>query len=492
MSTIERLLPHAHQYPEGIISDEGLPKPPFSKGLPVCWERKATSPVAPVYNLPWVVNTDGPTTHMQLNEFIFGESERSALFIAECGIDPSYPFYYYEIRIIFTRRLQSDPSRIIYTKNGAILGGSRFIDELELKKILRPAVNLVWDNVKKPAPIYTRISTNLGQHKFTFDLSTFTEKPEWRKFRHGAMLLPIEVVAIIATFAALATTDDTAGLSRLAMVFHTWAKICRPVMYERIQVRSVVQLHRLHTIFRSLSVLHLPHEVHIGGEVARPVTAPSMALVLSSLGHHLRQSQCISWSGTRMPGDDVAAHIQEAPPRVETGISALLRPLRNLDSLHLCRIKFQSLTQLFRVFRGLPRVREIHLKDIELLKAPERYYWPPSLILTELQVLKIVDCSIPPLAIPALVSLGIWGMPGSSALQQRRELNGISPHYHDEHAVLQIAQVLGHLHTLLGENAGQMQCIFNLGGRQLEEGQTTEYMSGKIPQPPERAVKMLI
>ncbi|EKM53949.1 uncharacterized protein PHACADRAFT_257457 [Phanerochaete carnosa HHB-10118-sp] len=324
------------------------------------------------------------------------------------------------------------------------------------------------------------ISANFGQHEFTLDYCHFTENyfsQRRRKFCHDATSLPMEIVTMIATFAAPAAKNDTKILGKYAMVCSTWEKVCRPSMYERIHIWSVVQLHRLHTIFRSPSVQHLPREVCVGGEVTRSVTAPSLALVLSSLGHCLQRSRYIDWSKTRA-GTNVAVHIREAPPRIEAAISALLRPLRNLGSLHLDRIEFQTLTQLFRIIRGLPRVRDVQLEHVEVQKAPGRSYWPPSLILTELQVLRIIDCSIPAPAIPALVSLGIRGTPSSnSILQRRRTLNGISLRDDDEHAMLQIAQALGHLHTLPGDYAGhgRVRCIFDLGGG--GEDQVAEYMS---------------
>ncbi|EKM53950.1 uncharacterized protein PHACADRAFT_257459 [Phanerochaete carnosa HHB-10118-sp] len=106
MSTLESLLPHARRYLEGMILDEGLPRPLFRGRLPECWERKATSTTASVFSL---VNADGLAIDVGLNVFKFQDGESSALYITEGGIDSSYPFYYYEVRItVVMNHLQSN------------------------------------------------------------------------------------------------------------------------------------------------------------------------------------------------------------------------------------------------------------------------------------------------------------------------------------------------------------------------------------------------
>ncbi|EKM53947.1 uncharacterized protein PHACADRAFT_257451, partial [Phanerochaete carnosa HHB-10118-sp] len=155
-------------------------------------------------------------------------------------------------------------------------------------------------------------------------------------------------------------------------------------------------------------------------------------LVLSSLGRHLRQAELISFPESVYGESKIVC----APPWIESRIPALLRPLRKLVSLTMIYVQFKSLTQLLNIIRSLPQIRDLHLKRVEILQAPRHFFWPPSVVLTELQIFRLEECRVPTHVIPALISLGIQGKPSfisSPATPSRhlRQLNGILLHYDD-------------------------------------------------------------
>ncbi|EKM53951.1 uncharacterized protein PHACADRAFT_257463 [Phanerochaete carnosa HHB-10118-sp] len=256
-------------------------------------------------------------------------------------------------------------------------------------------------------------------------------------------------------------------------------------MFEPLKIESVVKLHRLDAIFRSSRALHLPREVRVSGRSDQlghnSDKPPSFALVLSSFGIHLHQAELISLFESRYSSSEMIC----APPWIETRIQALLRPLRELVSLNMDDLEFKSLTQFLRIIRGLPRIRDISLKKIKVLLAPQHFFWPPSVTLTELQTFQVQECQVPTYAILALTSLGILGKPSSSsslavALQHRQRANGIPLHHDDEDAILQIAQALGHLHTSFDNDAKPETSRYSLTLNGNQGQKTTRYLEGEI------------
>lgn len=264
----------------------------------------------------------------------------------------------------------------------------------------------------------------------------------------------------------------------------------------------MVQLHRLHAIYNSAGPRHLPHKLDIGPEHEEQPEDdkenPSLALVLSTLGLHLQQAGSVN---IRTPCHDAAGFVKqlEAPPRFETAISALLRPLHDITLLNLHSVIFRSLTQLLRIIRGLPQIQHIDLSWITVMQASENLYWPASLALTELQEIKMCCCFMPASAISAFISLAFRGKPNlmfesptrADIVQYcpRRFGDGYHDYSHRIHhddaiAVLQIVQALGrHLCTPLNHtNDSAKPCMFEVMDMDLdmEVEEPRTYLSGEV------------
>lgn len=97
MSPLENLLPYARSYLEGIILDRDLPQPLRDCAeLPECWETM----FFPLTRARFV--TSDRLEISQKLDAPQGEEEES--YVAECGVDPLYPFYYYEVSFVKTPR----------------------------------------------------------------------------------------------------------------------------------------------------------------------------------------------------------------------------------------------------------------------------------------------------------------------------------------------------------------------------------------------------
>lgn len=179
------------------------------------------------------------------------------------------------------------------------------------------------------------------------------------------------------------------------------------MMFERLYIEIVVQLHCLDIVFKFAKILKPPHQVGIGRYLDEALDnespTPSLALVLSSVSHYLRQTNNVRHIGDGYKG----AVMQKAPPQIETAASALLRLLKHLTHLELYYVKFKSITQLLGVIRAQLHIQNIFLDSIEVLQAIERFYWPPSLVLTKLQDFLVRCCVVSTNAIPVFLSLAL-------------------------------------------------------------------------------------
>ncbi|EKM56478.1 uncharacterized protein PHACADRAFT_207706 [Phanerochaete carnosa HHB-10118-sp] len=243
------------------------------------------------------------------------------------------------------------------------------------------------------------------------------------------------------------------------MVSRVWAKICRPNLFNIVLVRTTTQLRRLQVIFKAADPVHSPPIVVIGAERAplHSVQVPSLALALSSLGRNLQQVESLEWAKPR----SLADRVQEAPPRFETAVSALLRPLRRLDSLQISHVEFKSLRQLLCIIRAHPQIAHIDLTCISVLQGFERSYWPPSVVLNELNIFTMVDCRIPVRTLPTFLSLAFRGRLDSSTTSRGLRTFGdaiFDPDPDDLNALGEIARVIIELHALMSDANDRGQC----------------------------------
>lgn len=247
------------------------------------------------------------------------------------------------------------------------------------------------------------------------------------------------------------------------------------MMFERLHIRTVVQLHRLDMILKSAQIVKPPHAVGIGSyEYGLPdikTRIPSLVLVLSSVGHHLRQTNNVQYWGDRTRSGVV---IQEAPPRVQAAAAALLRPLQHLNHLVLYDMKFKTLTQLLGVIRAQPQIQSVELHNIQVLQATERFHWPPSLTLENLQRFFVEGCRVPTNSILTFLSFALAGNPnflpsptGVTSHYWPQCLGGpknsCGMHSDDVNALRQIVQALGrHLCSPLNHADSPGTCILNI------------------------------
>ncbi|EKM53912.1 uncharacterized protein PHACADRAFT_257408 [Phanerochaete carnosa HHB-10118-sp] len=249
------------------------------------------------------------------------------------------------------------------------------------------------------------------------------------------------------------------------------------MMFSELHIGTLAQLRRLCVILKTAKISNPPHKVHINPDrYSQPedhkLPIPSLALALSSLGLHLRQTSNIlcNYCDSYLP--DIFA-IREAPPRIEAAVSALLRPLQHLTHLHLGDMKFRSVTQLLGIIRAQPHIQHIYLEWIEVLQATERFYWPPNLALTSLQHFKLDHCTVPANTIPIFVSLMLGGKPNFTpsppgvpqhySQQPGHSHSSRRIHHDDQNVLVEIAQVLGqHLCSRHNHSDGAAVCKFEI------------------------------
>ena len=246
------------------------------------------------------------------------------------------------------------------------------------------------------------------------------------------------------------------------MTCRTWAKICRLELLRVAAVEHGKSIRCFQRTFRDTGErtgrlvktlwINNPRWLAIEGRE----TSPSLSLFLASSGQWLRPLEVLHWTHP----SSRSSSIRHAPPRMETALAALLRPMRTLTSLTLQDMEFRSFPQLLRIFCAVPLIESILLHRVTVLHAPERLHWPRSIVLNALGFLYMGDCNMPLRTLPSLVSIGLRGTPNPDASLIEGQQYSMT-HYGGflrpghEDSIVQVARSLTNFHATLPDRTSQ-------------------------------------
>lgn len=256
-----------------------------------------------------------------------------------------------------------------------------------------------------------------------FDLVRFCAPGDRSRtqFRSAAASIPEELLSQILHLAVegLRTSDskgflNTTSLVRaqerrkllacLRLVCRTWHKLCQPLVFQAIILYRHVQLTKLARLLgmfslegspppnvERLSIVNLLEPIFHDPVWERPTTISLSGLrrfsriplfesvLVSGLPHtleHVRELACScvlspeAFSNYNSTYDSTLFHQAIArcyapfPPRVCTGISALLRRFTALEVLYLQAREFKSFRHFVQFLGALPNLTKVHLKHV--------------------------------------------------------------------------------------------------------------------------------
>ncbi|GJE86505.1 hypothetical protein PsYK624_025850 [Phanerochaete sordida] len=218
-------------------------------------------------------------------------------------------------------------------------------------------------------------------------------------------------------------------------------------------------LNRLRLIFEASEALHFPRCMWRRALEPLPsqTRAPTFALSLASLHKNLAQAREVGID-PRLDGPTV----QQAPPRIEAAVSALLRPLQNLQRLDVRGVSFKTVTQFLRIVRAAPQLTSIYLEQVSILQASAHLHWPATAVLSNLNRFSMFYCSIPVRSLPIFLSLAFRGRPDVASLRNVQRSGDTPLHRDDINALVSIAEAVVGMYNIVASDENDGHCSVSL------------------------------